>query len=140
MTRGQIAIITDGGIMTSIEFNGDMYLNNGHGEDAINSLKNSTDVATYQYEVAKFNMEHHHYNDCDRLTYELGEQALDFTKDYFDVWFSDYIYIKNLKNEIAELITETRDKNGEITGTKKVKLAPNEIAVLCFGSLVKRIK
>lgn len=140
MTRGQIAIITDGGIMTSIEFNGDMYLDGGHGEDAINSLKNSTDIATYQYEVAKFNMEHHHYNDCDRLTYELGEQALDFTKDYFDIWFSDYIYIKNLKKEIAELITETRDENDKITGTKKVKLAPNEIAVLCFGKLKKRIK
>ena len=140
MTRGQLAIITDRGIMTSIEFNGDMYLDGGHGEDAITALKNSTDIASYQYEVAKFNVEHHHYNDCDRQTYELGISALDFTKDYFDVWFSDYIYIKNLKKEKVELITETRDKLGNPTGTKKVQLAPNEVAVLCFSKLVKRTK
>jgi len=137
MTRGQMAIITKGGILTSVEFNGDMYLDhNGYGEDAIESLRNSTDVATYQYEVAKFNVEHHHYDD-DRLVYTKDKSALDFTKDYFDVWFSDYVYIKNLTKEDYELLTEKRDHEGRKIGVKKVNLAPNEIAVLCFGRLVK---
>ena len=45
--------------MTSIEFNGDMYMPTrkwaGHGRTVINALKRVYDVATYQFEVAKFN-------------------------------------------------------------------------------------
>ena len=144
MTRGQLAIITPNGIMTSIEFNGDMYMPTkkwaGHGRTIINALKRVYDNATYQYEVAKFNKDHHHYNDCDKLTYKMDESTLDFTKDYFENWFSDYIYIKNLKNNNVELITEKQDKEGRVIDTIKVQLAPNEIAVLCFGKLVKLVK
>lgn len=142
MTRGQIAIVKNPWnsdkleVMTSIEFNGDMYMSrHGHGRTVINALKRANDVAQYQYEVAKFNLNHHHYNECDSLTFNYeGEKAiemLDFSKNYFDNWFSDYVYIKNLtKNPIT--LT-----NGE-TG-RPFKLLSGEIAVMCFGDLVKTI-
>lgn len=150
MTRGQLAIIFNGyntkkiSLMTSIEFNGDMYLKNGHGEDAIKALKNSVDVATYQYEVAKFNKDHHHYNDCECLTYQSnGDKAtemLDFTQGYFNKWFSDYVYLKNLTQDIITIKTEKWDKEGKTTGTKEIELQPNAIVVLCFGKLEKKTK
>ena len=145
MTRGQIAIIKKSygknTILTSIEFNGDMYMPTnkwaGHGQQVINALRKVNDTADYQYAVAKFNKDHHHYTDCDSLTHEQNIEALDFTKDYFDYWFSDYIYIKNITKENIELVTSITDDEGEDIGKKSVCLAPNQIAVLCFGTLIK---
>lgn len=139
MTRGQIAIITKEGIMTSTEFNGDMYMPTkkwaGKGRLVINALKRVNDIADYHYEVAKFNKENHHYCDT-KLAYKIqGHEALDFTKDYFDNWFSDYVYIKNLVAETITLKTQLYDRSGDRSGTKDIELAPNQIAVLHFGRL-----
>ena len=105
MTRGQIAIIQEDGIMTSTEFNGDMYMPNrqwaGHGRKVINALKRVNDVADYQFEVAKFNKENHHYNDRELTYWVQGHERLDFTQDYFEHWFSDYVYIKNLTKKLG---------------------------------------
>lgn len=135
MTRGQITIITKNKVITSIEFNGDMYVDGGYGEEVIDALKQVNDVANYQYEVAKFNNSNHHYNDIDALTYKQNLETLDFTKNYFENWFSDYIYIKNIANENMTIVTSGRD-----IGVKEVTLVPNAIAVLCFGRLEKLIK
>ena len=147
MTRGQITIIYGKNtprIMTSVEFNGDMYMPTpkwgGHGRTVINALKRVHDVAEYQYEVAKFNKEHHHYNDLDRQTYAMDIETLDFTKDYFENWFSDYIYLKNITENPITIKTNVTDANGRDIGIEEVKLKPNAIAVLCFGSLEKLIE
>lgn len=144
MTRGQITIITKSKVLTSIEFNGDMYMPTnqwaGHGETVIEALKRVNDVATYQYEVAKFNMDNHHYNDEDRLTYAMDLGTLDFTKDYFKDWFSDYVYIKNITDDVVTMVTSKTDKQGRDIGRKVVKLKPNAIAVLCFGTLEKLVE
>lgn len=144
MTRGQITIITKSKVMTSTEFNGDMYMPtkkwSGHGRTVINALKRVNDVATYQYEVAKFNKENHHYNDLERLTYIMDLETLDFTKDYFENWFSDYIYIKNITNDNVNITTNVTDKCGNDIGKKVVELKPNAIAVLCFGTLEKLVE
>lgn len=145
MTRGQIAIITKTHILTSIEFNGDMYLPTrkwcGHGQRAINALKRVNDVADYHYEVAKFNKENHHYNDIEeRLVYKMDLSTLDFTKDYFDNWFSDYIYLKNISDNSVTINTSVRDDAGRSIGTKEVELKPSAIVVLCFGRLVRLIE
>ena len=147
MTRGQITIVKDGykekEVITSIEFNGDMYMPDGkwdgHGQRVIDLLKKANDTADYQWVVAKFNKENHHYNDCESLTYKLekGVKTLDFTKDYFDNWFSDYVYLKNLTKESIKLTTRVADEEGNDIGKKEVDLEPNQIAVLCFGRLVK---
>lgn len=132
MTRGQITVIAkyygskEPTIITSIEFNGDMYMD-GHGKQVVNLLKKVVDIANYQYAVAKFNNEHHHYNDP-QLTYNLNNlNVLDFTKDYFENWFSDYVYLKNITDETVCIKTS----NGEH------ELNPGDIAVLCFGRLEK---
>lgn len=157
MTRGQIAIIYKGygakdvSLMTSIEFNGDMYMPDGdwawagHGQDVIDLLKGVKDVANYQYVVAKFNNEHHHYCDCERLTYrykdEKAKSMLDFSKDYFDNWFSDYVYLKNITDEIVDIIVEKYDKElDKVLGSKTLHIKPNEIIVLNFGLLHLRVK
>ena len=149
MTRGQIAIIhswygkDEVSIMTSTEFNGDMYLD-GYGEEVIKLLKTVKDVADYQYVVAKFNCDNHHYNDLDRLTWNSdgkeAENMLDFTKDYFNKWFSDYVYLKNITKKEVEIVTEERDDLGRTTGTLKTIVKPNDIVVLCFGRLVMVVK
>lgn len=154
MTRGQISIIYKGynakdiSVMTSIEFNGDMYMPtkkwHGHGQQVINLLKKVNDVANYQYAVAKFNNDNHHYCDYERLTYNVkGQEAidmLDFTKDYFDNWFSDYVYLKNITKEPVEIKTEICNKDGECIRTTITAIQPNEIVVLCFGSIAKIVK
>ena len=145
MTRGQIAIIKKeygkNIILTSIEFNGDMYMPTkklaGHGQQVINALRKVDDTAAYQLAVARFNYNYHNYNDCNSLTHTQNIEALDFTKDYFDYWFSDYVYIKNITTETVRLVTCTTDEDGRDIGTKDVNLAPSQIAVLCFGRLVK---
>lgn len=150
MTRGQIAIIYKGygeksiDLMTSVEFNGDMYMPTkkwaGHGRTVINALKRVSDVATYQYEVAKFNKEHHHYNDRTLTRCYDNIDMLNFAKDYFENWFSDYVYIKNVTNENVTINTKVCDNDGRKKGEKEVVLKPNDIAVLCFGSLVKLVE
>lgn len=133
MTRGQIAIVVKGGLITSTEFNGDMYLSkHGNGRRVINALKRTYDIATYNYEVAKFNKENHHYND-ERITYKHnGDDMLDMrNQTYYERWFSDYVYLKNLRNEP---ITIT-DYYG-----KKVELQPQEIGVFDFGELELKVK
>lgn len=143
MTRGQIAIIMESKVMTSIEFNGDMYMPTkkwaGHGRKVINALKKVYDVATYQYEVAKFNKDNHHYNDCDSLTHIQGLDTLDFNQDYFGNWFSDYIYIKNLTQKDITLKSYKTDKKGNDKAVDVV-LKPQAIAVLCFGGIYKLVE
>ncbi len=141
MTRGQISIIygKTPKIMTSTEFNGDMYMPTahwaGHGRTVVNALKRVYDVASYQYEVAKFNKEHHHYNDLEHQTHNLPIEVLDFTKDYFDKWFSDYVYLKNITGQPITIKTTVVDDDGWEKGTQDFVLKPNAIAVLNFGSL-----
>lgn len=137
MTRGQITVITkyynskEPIILTSLEFNGDMYMDGpGYGKQVVSLLKKVNDLANYQYIVAKFNNEHHHYQQ-ERLTYKMNNlDALDFTKDYFDNWFSDYIYLKNITDETISIKTSKG----------KYELNPGDIAVLCFGELEKMKK
>lgn len=139
MTRGQIAIIVKGKVLTSTEFNGDMYMPTkqwaGHGRVVINALKRTKDIADYQFEVAKFNKENHHYEE-DMLVHKQPLETLDFTKDYFENWFSDYVYIKNLTNETVQIVSNDYDDDGSHDKAVKKELAPNEIAVLCFGKLI----
>lgn len=133
MTRGQIAIITDERIITSIEFNGDMYIENGHGTDVLRELRSVNDIATYEKMVEKFNKTHHNY-DADVLTYTLAckgngmQNIMNMSEGYFDKWFSDYIYIKNLTDNSFHWI----DRDGY-----PQEIQPAEIAVINFGRLVE---
>ena len=123
MTRFQIAVIKDGVIYTSTEFNGDGYWT-GHGEVVYAALQNITTVEEWKEYVTKFNSETFNYDE--ELHYEIDDEYddyLDMSKEYFKKWFSDYIYIKNIGDDEVEFIT----KNG------KTILVPNDVAVFNFG-------
>ena len=123
MTRFQIVVIKDGVIYTSTEFNGDGYWE-GYGQDVYAALQNITTVKEWRELVTKFNSETFEYSG--KLHYKIENEYddyLDMSEDYFDKWFSDYIYIKNLDEDEIEFITE----NG------KTILAPNDVAVFNFG-------
>ena len=123
MTRFQIAVIKDGVIYTSTEFNGDGYWS-GHGEVVYAALQNITTVEEWKEYVTKFNSETFEYDE--ELHYKIEDEYdnyLDMSEDYFKNWFSDYIYIKNIGEDEVEFITE----NG------KTILVPNDVAVFNFG-------
>lgn len=124
MTRFQIAVIKDGVIYTSIEFNGDGCWS-GHGEVVYKALQNITTVEKWKKYVTKFNSETFGYSE--KLHYKIEDEYdnyLDMTEDYYDNWFSDYIYIKNLDEDGVEFITD----NG------KTVLEPDDVGVFNFGT------
>lgn len=123
MTRFQIAVIKDGVIYTSTEFNGDGYWE-WHGKNVYAALQNITTVEEWKEYVTKFNSETFKYDE--ELHYEIDDEYddyLDMSKEYFKKWFSDYIYIKNIDEDEVEFITE----NG------KTIVEPNDVAVFDFG-------
>lgn len=133
MTRGRIVVILNGEVMlVSTEFNGDMYYE-GHGEDIINAFAEIEDEDQYREFVKQFNDDNFEYNE--RLVYkisnEIYERYLNMSVGYFDNWFSDYIYVKNLSDETVEFIT-----NKEY----KYILKPNKIGVFYFGDVVDDIE
>lgn len=122
MTRGQIVCITNEGVTTSIEFNGDMYLSH-HGKRIIKRLKEDMTLYDYKKYVKYFNKAYFGYND--ELFYDVDGKYLDMNKeDYISAWFSDYLYIKNISDKNQIVIDE--DFN-EIT------LRPQGYVVLYFG-------
>lgn len=117
MTRGQIVIFHDEGITTSTEFNGDMYFASGewdgHGTEVVEALKDIHSQEDYKKFVTAFNKEHFQYEeglffnpltDCGTKYTEM--QLLDMTEGYFDKWFSDYLFFKNLREDDVTLITD----------------------------------
>ena len=123
MTRFQIAVIKDGVIYTSIEFNGDGYWD-WHGKNVYAALQNIATVEEWREYVTKFNSETFEYDE--ELHYKIEDEYddyLDMSKEYFRKWFSDYIYIKNIDEDEVEFITE----NG------KTILESNDVAVFNFG-------
>ena len=96
MTRGQIAIITpDGRLITSAEFNGDMYYDGvGHGKEVVEALESIETEEEYREFVNDFNDQNSQYTDRE-LFYDCDDSFYDMSTDYFGKWFSDYVYIKN---------------------------------------------
>lgn len=126
MTRGQIAIITpEGKILTSIEFNGDMYYA-GHGQYIFDELECVDTVEEYKELVGNFNRENFGYTDRDMFC-ECDDSFFDMQDDYLGKWFSDYVYIKNL-SEKPVVFTDAQGK--------KIELNTGTTAVFNFGGFV----
>lgn len=125
MTRGQIAIVTpEGRILTSVEFNGDMYYE-GHGKDVFDDLECVDTAKEYEELVTRFNDENFAYDE--ELFYDMPQDFLNMRDDYFGKWFSDYVYIKNLSERPVVFI----DAEG-----KKIQLDTDTTAVFNFGEFV----
>lgn len=135
MTRGQIVVFHSEGITTSTEFNGDMYFPDdkwaGHGQQVVDALKDINTVDDYKKFVKAFNDEHFQYEEdlfynplVDGSGELTEEKLLDMTEGYYDNWFSDYLYFKNLRDDDVHITT--MDGN-------MLTVEPNGILVLNFG-------
>lgn len=129
MTRGNFVLITNTANWMSIQFNGDMYPS-GNGKivyHMLESVKNYNDLTTA---ILKFDKERFGYS------YEYGEDMtpksisdnIDFSKDYYAVYNSDYLYIKNASDKDCTIIAKNEME-------KTIK--PGEIQVWNFGCLVQ---
>ena len=143
MIRGTLAIILEGCIYQSLEFNGNMYYEEGqddYGHDAVKALERVNDLDSFKKAVLKFNKDHHHY-DLRKESAIYGPielNTLDFNLDYFKNWFSDYIYLKNCSNKEINIIE--RNEYKESKDINIITLKPDEIEVLHFGKFVCKIK
>ena len=126
MTRGKFVVISYNGVFSTFEFNGDMYYEGGHGPEVIERLGRVKDKTDLNKEVREFNENNHGYKLDAGDTFFEAQNPIDFSKDYFENWFSDYLYIKNLAH--TEKIIKDRD------GTEYTIL-PNQIVVYDFGRL-----
>ena len=125
MTRGQIAIITpEGKLITSAEFNGDMYYDGeGHGKEVVEALESIETEEEYREFINDFNDRYFRYSDRE-MFYDCDESFYDMSTDYFGKWFSDYVYIKNLSGKTV--VFTDADK-------QKIAQEPDTLAAFNFG-------
>ena len=127
MTRGKFVVITDDKVLSTFEFNGDMYYTDyGHGPEVIERLGRVNNTDDLNKEVREFNENNHKYEMDDGDTFLECQNPIDFSDDYFGYWFSDYLYIKNLAS--TEKVIKDRDGNEHT-------VLPNQIVVFDFGHL-----
>jgi len=129
MTRGTFYAITEKLIIGTIEFNGDMYPE-GHGNDVMNSLEEVKNVSDFNNMVNEFNSENHNY-EMHKLLYPekrsfyMRKDTVSMTDDnYYEKFFSDWTFWKNLSKNIVTI--KTRDK-------KSITLNPGEQVAISFG-------
>ena len=136
MTRGNFVLITNTANWMSIQFNGDMYpsCNGKFVYHMLESVETYDDLAAA---ILKFDGECFGYADmrfgCANMhNIDMAPKSIsdniDFSKDYFAIYNSDYLYIKNASNKDCTIIA----KNGV-----KQTIKPGEIQVWKFGCLVQ---
>ena len=128
MTRGNFLLITNTANWMSIQFNGDMYPS-CNGKIVYHMLESVETYDDLTAAILKFDKERFGYS------YEYGEDMtpksisdnIDFSKDYYAVYNSDYLYIKNASDKDCTIIAKN-----EVEQTIK----PGEIQIWNYGSLV----
>lgn len=138
MTRGTAYLFLGGNVVySSIEFNGDMYFDGcGYGSEMMEAIKSCYTLEGFAEIVKEFNENHHKCQDelwvyesnhLNCVEYEEDFITVDLKKNYFDNFFSDYIFIKNAAEK--KIIFLTRDK-------VRIVLMPGEVTAFNFGYLV----
>jgi hypothetical protein len=134
MTRGTIYYVSDKYIVSTLEFNGDMYPDDGgHGQTVMNFLSQSNSLKEFKRNVNQFNLNTFNYAEelfypCKRSIYideKLTIDEIDM-KDYFPKFFSDWTFWKNKSSKDIVFIT----REGE-----KIVLEPDEEVAINFGRI-----
>lgn len=126
MTRGKLILITNKIVYISTEFNGDMYPD-GNGLEAFKRLLNVNNPKDYVKEVGEFNKNNFDYQGRVFGTRNLKwlEKTKDFSEDYFNNWFSDWLYVKNIsKKPVKFILMDTKEER---------VVMPDEVAAFNFG-------
>lgn len=117
-TRGTGFLLTENKVYETIEFNGNMYPE-GYGDMFFKGIKNVNTEDEFKAFAEKFNEENFGYEG--ELVYEeennriydvMGEKELiiDFNTNYFDIFFSDWVFFKNLTGLPVRFITRDEEK------------------------------
>lgn len=152
MTRGTFYLIYKNQVITSCEFNGDMYGSPkdskkeqlcGNYKLAVQKLKKARGVRSFENRIKEFDHEagFDYQTELDgyftfykywlqRFLNKKGEIDMR-EKKYFDLFFSDYIYIKNLSGEDWKV----RNYNGRDTSI----IPDGKIATFYFGRPIEVI-
>lgn len=126
MTRGQIAVVLpDGNLLSSVEFNGNMFLSI-HGKYVVDELACIESEEEYKAFVEQFNEDFFGYN-YESLFQDCDDGYYDMQTDYFDKWFSDYVYIKNLSDKPV-VFTDTQGR--------KIQIDSDVVAAFHFGEFL----
>lgn len=128
MTRGNFLLITNTANWMSIQFNGDMYpsCNGKIVYHMLESVETYDDLAAA---ILKFDKERfgYSYEYGDDMTPKSISDNIDFSKDYYAVYNSDYLYIKNASDKECTIIAKN-----EMERT----INPGEIQIWHDGNLV----
>lgn len=135
MTRGTPYLITSyeswSELINCSEFNGDMYPT-GHYEEMVSKLERVEYTPDFYLAMLAFDRWNFNYQNekSDYFTFhrkvekhDKAQLVIDFNDDYFEKWFSDYIFIK-VKGKDVKFID--RDKK-TIVGTN------GQVLVFNFG-------
>lgn len=131
MTRGKLVIVVPGGAYKTSEYNGDMYMNQGEfgpnvpispGDIAREKIDEVNDLESFKKMVREFTeyyyspsykniklSEDEFENECalhevKAPAFLAEENVIDFN-NYFQFWFSDFIYLKNASTEPVKIMT-----------------------------------
>jgi len=129
MTRGTAYLINNRYIMETQEFNGDMYLNGGKGEDMMNCLLNVNCLKSFKKELVKFNEDNFNYDTQlfypSKIKDYVENGIIEMSNDnYFKKFFSDWTFWKNISNNDVQF--KTRDN-------QLIVLKPNQQIAINFG-------
>lgn len=144
MTRGKMILINKNdnkkndnkNVMNiSCEFNGDMYIS-CYGKLVISNLEKIYNLKEFinfvnYFDDMFFQYKYHTYSDYYSIQYkEIENNTINLQDNYFDNWFSDYLYFKNVCGEDVNILCEINTKKETIT------IKNGEIKVFNFGKLV----
>lgn len=135
MTRGKMILVDkqDNDILLhkTCEFNGDMYIS-WYGKRIIAELEHIYKYEEFEKYVKYFNDNNFDYG-ADYFgiyTKVVEDKTINVCDNYFDNWFSDYLYFKNVSGEDITMICNINDK------VEKITMANEEIKVFYYGTLV----
>lgn len=147
MTRGTGCLLIEENkslvIYFTDEFNGDMYFEDGYGEEFLHAVNGANDNFQFMSNAVRFNAKHHRYEEFEvnrHLIEKVGEDfysfdgenhVIDFSKKYFEIWFSDYIFFKNCTDKAIKFIGKNEH------GVKEYLLEPKEACAFYFGDTEK---
>ncbi len=136
MTRGSFYLLGEKKVYVSVEFNGDMYPG-GHYEEAVDMLNSVESASDFKTGTEAFNTHHHNYSGD--LVFNHGfnlngisENIVDFRKNYYTTFSSDYTFIKNLSGRDYRVLLKD-SPNDEF-----VILPNGTTMVFNFGKKVKK--
>ena len=134
MTRGKIILIDKDKdtlkYYITCEFNGGMYIKH-HGKNVIKELEHIRNYDEFRTFTTHFNEQNFGYEDFEIYSHTISDGTINVCKNYFNNWFSDYLYFKNISDIDINMICNNDNRDIEIKVLKN-----NEIMVFNFGKYI----